>query len=449
MLNISKNNVNQRVSLLEFDSGKKVFFKSYYQVFNRLLLGFAISLIVILFLPWTQTVASSGQVTTLKPNQRPHTIQSPIPGKIEQWYINEGDYVNQGDTILQISEIKSEYFDPNLVERTKEQIDAKNSSATSYGNKVKALENQIHALRSELGLKIDQAQNKLSQTRFKLQSDSMDLAAARIQFEVAQSQYTREVALKAEGLKSEKEVENMRYKQQEAQAKVVSSENKFLASKQELAIAQLELSRIRAEYADKIAKSKSDLFTAQSGQFETVAQVSKLENEYSNYQIRTSLRYVIAPQSGYVTKAIKSGLGETIKEGEELVGIMPANFELAVESYVKPIDIPLLHIGDHIRIQFDGWPAIVFSGWPNVSYGTYGGKVVAIENFISTNGMYRILIAPDTIDHTWPEIRVGSGAKTLALLDDVPIWFELWRKLNGFPPNYYQPQTTKSTNKEK
>ena len=449
MLNISKNNVNQRVSLLEFTSGKKVFFKSYYKVFNRLLILFSVILLIILFLPWTQTVFSAGKVTTLRPNQRPHTIQSPIPGKIEKWFINEGDYVKEGDTILQISEIKSEYFDPNLVQRTKEQIDAKNLSASSYESKVKALENQIRALQSEQVLKIDQAKNKLSQTRFKLQSDSMDLAAARIQFEVAQSQYNREVALKAEGLKSEKEVENMRYKQQESQAKVVSAENKFLASKQELANAQLELSRIRAEYADKIAKSESDLYTAQSGKFETVAQVSKLENEYSNYQIRSDLRYVISPQSGYITKAIKSGLGETIKEGEELVGIMPANFEFAVESYVEPIDLPLLHIGDKIRIQFDGWPAIVFSGWPNVSYGTYGGKVVAIENFISPNGMYRILIAPDEKDYPWPQIRIGSGAKTLALLDDVPIWFEIWRKLNGFPPNYYQPQLSMSSTKEK
>jgi len=53
---------------------------------------------------------------------------------------------------------------------------------------------------------------------------------------------------------------------------------------------------------------------------------------------------------------------------------------------------------------------------------------------------YRVLIAPDSDDHEWPaNIRVGSGAKSMALLENVPIWFEIWRKLNGFPPNYYQP----------
>jgi hypothetical protein len=102
-----------------------------------------------------------------------------------------------------------------------------------------------------------------------------------------------------------------------------------------------------------------------------------------------------------------------------------------------------------VRIQFDGWPAIIFNGWPNVSYGTYGGRVVAIETFISPNGKYRVLLAPDEEDHPWPtDLRVGSGANTIALLEDVPIWFELWRQLNGFPPNYYTPDTGVETAKK-
>ena len=125
---------------------------------------------------------------------------------------------------------------------------------------------------------------------------------------------------------------------------------------------------------------------------------------------------------------------------------MPSNYQLAVEMYVRPIDLPLIHIEENVRIQFDGWPAIVFSGWPNVSYGTYGAKVIAIENFISDNGMYRILLAPDKDDHEWPDaIRVGSGTKNIALLDNVPIWFELWRQINSFPPNFYQPEGVSKT----
>jgi len=210
----------------------------------------------------------------------------------------------------------------------------------------------------------------------------------------------------------------------------------------------VEINRVRAEYTDKISKSQSDRYTARSNQFDAQAQVTKLENQYTNYEMRTNMHYIKAPQSGFINRALRSGVGETFKEGDRLVNIMPSIYDLAVETYVKPIDLPLIHIGEKVRIQFDGWPAIVFSGWPNASYGTYGGKIVAIETFISDNGKYRVLIAPDPSDHEWPKIQVGSGANTLALLEDVPIWFELWRQLNGFPPNYYQPNG-KETQKSK
>lgn len=450
MLNISQNHLNRTFNLKAYKSGKRVMNKGYNKYFNRFLMAFVIFGIIVLFLPWTQNITASGQVTTLKPDQRPQTIQSPIPGRIEQWFVQEGNFVKKGDTILKISEIKSEYFDPNLVKRTGDQIKAKSMSVDSYQAKVKALESQISALNIERNLKLKQAQNKLQQARLKVKSDSIDLEATITNKKIAETQFDRNAMLQKEGLKATKDVEEKRLKLQETQAKLISQENKLLTSKNELINADLEISRIKASYNDKIAKAQSNKFTAQSGQFDTEAQVSKLENSYSNYELRDKLRYITAPQNGYINKAIKAGIGETFKEGERLVGIMPANYDLAVETYVEPIDLPLVHLGEKVRVQFDGWPAIVFSGWPNASYGTYGAEVVAIENFISDNGKYRVLLAPDKEDREWPEaIRVGSGAKTIALLDNVPIWFELWRKLNGFPPNYYQPEinSTKTAKK--
>jgi hypothetical protein len=75
--------------------------------------------------------------------------------------------------------------------------------------------------------------------------------------------------------------------------------------------------------------------------------------------------------------------------------------------------------------------------------------MVAIENFISANGKYRVLIAPDKKEAKWPEqLSIGAGAQTVALLDTVPVWFELWRTLNGFPPNYYKPSVKTTTEKK-
>ena len=450
MLNISYKKINKTVDLSRFKSVQKVFHKRHFKHFNRFLLAFAVVVFIVMFLPWTQNINSRGSVTTLTPDQRPQTIQSPIPGRIEKWYVREGDFVKKGDTILFISEVKNEYFDPNLIDRTGQQIKAKEASVVSYSSKVNALNNQIGALSRERQLKLDQAQNKLLQSRLKVKSDSIDLQAVKINLGIAERQIGAIEELYNEGLKSLTELEEKRSKFQESQAKLISQENKFLAAKNEVINAMIEINRVQAEYADKISKAQSDKYTAESGGFDAEAQVTKLESDFTNYEMRNEMYYIKAPQNGYINKAIKGGIGETFKEGEQLVGIMPSNYDLAVETYVDPIDLPLLHLDEKVRVQFDGWPAIVFSGWPNVSYGTYGAKIVAIENFISPNGKFRVLLAPDETEHDWPEaIRVGSGAKTIALLEDVPIWFEMWRKLNGFPPNYYQPNEAKATQKEK
>ncbi|XMO85570.1 biotin/lipoyl-binding protein [Algibacter sp. AS12] len=449
MLNISHNQLNKKIDLADYKSGKKIMNIRYYKYFNRFLLAAAIILFIVMFLPWTQNITSQGTVTTLKPNQRPQHIQSQIPGRIEEWYVQEGDEVKKGDTILRISEVKSDYFDDRLMERTNDQILAKSSSVTAYGGKVDALNRQISALRNEQELKLEQTRNKLLQSRLKVKSDSIDLEASKTNLKISETQFNRIQTLQEEGLKAVKDVEEKRLKLQETQAKFISQENKYLASKNEVINAQLELSRTNAVFTDKISKAQSDMYTAQSSGFDTEAQVKKLENAYSNYKKRNSLLYVTAPQNGFINKVLTGGIGVTFKEGEQLVGIMPSQYDLAVETFVRPIDLPLLHIGEKVRVQFDGWPAIVFSGWPNVSYGTYGAKVVAIERFISSNGKYRVLLAPDNTEYNWPEaIRVGSGAKTIALLEDVPIWFELWRQINSFPPNYYQPEGNKTAFKK-
>ncbi len=442
MLNISKKNpITENIE--QFSSVKNLSNRPHYKILNKIILGVSILIIIILFLPWTQNISGTGAVTTLKPDQRPQTIHSAIAGRIEKWYVQEGDYVKKGDTILFISEIKDDYFDPNLVENTKNQVDAKKMSQESYGSKVSTLSIQIGAIENERKLKLEQSKNKIRQAVLKVKSDSMDLEAVKTQIKIANIQFNRTVTLNKEGLKPLTDVEEKRLKLQEVEAKIITQENKLLASKNELINSKVEVNRIDAEYTEKSSKARSEQYTALSNQYDTEAQVNKLHNQYVNYQIRNGMYYIKAPQNGYVNRALQSGIGETIKEGTQIVSIMPSKYDIAVETYVSPTDLPLVHKGEKVRVWFDGWPTVVFSGWPNMSYGTFGGKIVAVENFISPNGKFRVLIAPDENEPAWPkQISMGSGAQTLALLDNVPVWFELWRTLNGFPPNYYQPQTT-------
>ena len=185
MLNISPNKIRNEFNRGRFSSLNHVNSLTSGEVFKRLMLFFVGLGLIFLFLPWTQNIRANGYVTTLKPDQRPQTIPSIIAGRIEQWYVQEGDFVNKGDTILFISEIKDDYFDTNLLGRTMEQVKAKEFAVRSYMDKLKALANRIDALTQTGKLKLEQTRNKLKQAQLKILSDSIDYKAAVINFEIA------------------------------------------------------------------------------------------------------------------------------------------------------------------------------------------------------------------------------------------------------------------------
>jgi len=407
-------------------------------LFAKWLIAICALVLLALFLPWTQNIRARGSLTSLSPDQRPQTIHAIIPGRVEEWFVQEGQFVQKGDTILRLSEVKAEYFDPLLLERTQQQITAKELTGRSYEEKVHALDAQIDALTAGLRIKLEQAQNKIMQARFKLQSDSIRVAAATTEIKVADDQYERGEQQFKEGLISKVELERRQVAQQRANATLIDARNKLLDARNELLNAQLEVNGIRNDFRDKLSKAESEKFASMSQMYTTEGEVSKMQVDLANYTVRAGNYYVTAPQQGYITKAVVTGLGETVKEGDPLVSVMPTSASLAVELYVRPMDMPLITKDQKVRFMFDGWPSVVFSGWPNSSYGTFGGKVVAIDNFISPNGRYRILVGPDSADAAWPTaLRVGGGAVGFALMSDVPIWYELWRQINGFPPDLY------------
>ncbi len=403
------------------------------------LMGMFVVFFVILFLPWQQNIRGTGKVTAFTPDNRPQSVESAIAGRISSWKIREGQFVNAGDTILTLSEIKDKYFDPELLIRLEEQVFAKERSIESKNAKAEALRKQITALRSALDVKYEQAQNKLTQTELKLASDSIDFLAEDVRFSNFKNQYDRNKTLYEAGNIALTKFQDVESKYQESRMKIVSSENKFLQTKAELVNVQVNLAGVQAEYQDKISKAESDLNATLADVYEAEASLAKLKNEFANMKIRNTQYQVISPQSGYIVKAMRAGLGETIKEGEAVVTIMPANPDVAVEMYVQAMDVPLLSKGRKVRIEFDGWPALQFTGWPSVSVGTFGGVVQVIDYVNSKGGEFRILVTPDPEDDPWPGVlRLGSGTKGWVMLDNVPIWYELWRQLNGFPPSLYE-----------
>lgn len=422
MLNLSTNSVKNKLPHDNLYSLRSLNTPMAGKILARWLLGMGIFFLIILFLPWQQNIHGTGQVTALSPSNRPQTVQTIIAGRIQDWKIKEGQMVKKGDTIAIISEVKEKYFDPKMLLRLREVIQSKEKSLGSKDLKARALKRQVSAL--EEGMKI-----KMEQSRAKLEAE-------RVRFANAKNQYERNKKLFEAGNIPLTKFQDIEYKYQGSEADFINAE--------------IEIDRVQAEFLDKINKAESDLNNTLSEQFETQADLAKLGNEYVNMEIRSQQYFILAPQAGQVVRATKAGIGETIKEGDPVCSIMPQSTDVAVEMYVKAMDVPLISKGRRVRVEFDGFPALQFSGWPSISVGSFGGTVEVIDVVNTHPGEFRILVIPDRIDTAWPkQIRVGSGTKSWIMLDDVPVWYELWRQLNGFPASLYAEPKSDKPEKEK
>lgn len=405
--------------------------------------------VIFLFMPWTQNIRAKGTVTTLYQHQRPQQVNTIIGGRVMKWYIKEGDYVKAGDTLVQLTEVKTDFLDPDLLQRTKEQLSGKQLSVEYYKSKVDVTDQQIGAINTGLQLKLSQLVNKLYQLQLKVQADSAEAAAANNDFIIGNKQYNRQKAMYDSGLVSLTQLEIRNQQFQNAMAKQISAENKFANSKQDLTITKIEMSAIKQENLEKVAKAQGDQFQSLTQIASGQADVAKLENQYASYIIRNDMYYLLATQSGQIVKAQKAGIGEFVKEGDMIAEIVPDKIQYAVEMYVQPLDLPLIATGQKVRFLFDGFPAIVFSGWPKASSGTFGGEIVSVESNVSVNGKFRVLVKEDTADKSWPkELKIGAGAQGITLLKDVLVWYELWRNINGFPPDYYKSETKQQKEKK-
>ncbi|NBV10181.1 MAG: HlyD family efflux transporter periplasmic adaptor subunit [Chitinophagia bacterium] len=400
--------------------------------------GLFFVLIFILFVPWTQNINTSGIVTTQFQEQRPQQINSIIPGKIIKWWVKEGDFVQKGDTIVELADTKDDYLDPRLIERTNDQLIAKKQKVEFYDNKITNIKGQIVAIEEGFKLKEAAIRNKIQQLERKILIDSAELAAANVDLQVGTNQYNRAGKMLNDGIISLVDYERRTQSFNKAKAGFQEKQQKFLNTKQDVLIARIDLNTLKQDVNDKLFKLKGDIANSNTEKSSVIAEVAKNENELSNYRIRGSQKWLLAPQTGQIIKAKKAGINEIVKEGEMIVEIVPNSFLYAVELFVKPMDLALINKGQDVRLQFDGYPAIVFSGWPNSSYGTFAGKISAIETNRNENGQFRVLIIPDKKEKNWPSnLKIGTGAQGFALLNDVPIWYELWRQLNGFPPDFY------------
>ncbi len=358
------------------------------------LIGFIVILIVV---PWVQNVAGSGTVTSFSPDQRPQTIDALIDGRIQKWYVKEGDYVKKGDTIVVLRDIDTKFLDPDFQKR--QEIIRDNEVSEAQLNVVEARR------------KVIQAKEKVSAAKAAVTNANIDANTARLRYERAESLFMQ-------GLASRRELETNLLALQKAINDSVR------------AVTNYEIERLAYENAQTELEAKMRI---------AAAKIAKADLELGNVTNRRNFSVMRSPIDGYVTRIMQVGDGQAVKKNDKLAIIVPETDDIAAEIFVGSLDAAIIDTGRKVRLQFAGFPAIQApgGGFPDFAIGTFGGIVKVVDAVDDGSGKYRVLVVPDPNDKPWPSrsyLRQGTEVTGWILLNEVPLGYELWRQLNGFPP---------------
>lgn len=401
------------------------------RIASCLLVLLVLSIVVMAFAPWQQTITGAGFVVAYAPRERQQVLEATIEGRIVRWNdaLVENALVAKGDFIAEIRDLDESY-----TQRLQGQLENTQAILNAAQQVVEASEGQLQAYR-RVQTEVEAAQNAYVQAAMeKVTAAEQKLAIAQAAIPQLSAAFERARELQAGG--------NLALeKLQEIERKLLESQGKVKEEMANLSSARAELRGKQSDREAYIHKAEADVQYYEGALDKARGEVSKAEKELFEMEskvARQSTQEVIAPFDGYVVH-ISSNIGtRMVKKGDPICTIVPDTSDRAVQIWLDGNDAPLVEPGRHVRLQFEGWPAVQFAGWPSVAIGTFGGTVVSVDMVDNGKGKFRCQILPDPSEKQgWPEdryLRQGVRANGWVLLNQVPLWFEVWRKLNGFPP---------------
>ncbi|MCA8986260.1 MAG: HlyD family efflux transporter periplasmic adaptor subunit [Planctomycetaceae bacterium] len=424
-----------------------------------LLITLILSSLALLFAPWQQSVTGSGSVIAYSPSERPQVIETPIKGRIAQWGENiyENALVKKGDLIAIVKDIDESYTErlqateiaaEGQVQAAETLQLASQRNLEVVRSIVASQENQLRSYRTAKENILTAADAEIEAAQNKVKAQENELAEHQATLVQAKADYERQKQLFAEEIASEATFQDAERKYRETLAKVDKAKSYIAAAKNELSAkisdreAKSQKAQVDIDYAiAAVQKAESDIQKAESDLAKSTSELNKAKENLLKVktQVARQPNEIRAPFDGYLTQISPNQGGKILKEHDPICTIVPATEDRAVQIILSGLDAPLVSPGRHVRLQFEGWPAIQFAGWPSVAVGTFGGHVVSVDASATDGGegKVRILILPEE-GEAWPEgqyLRQGVRVNAWVILERVPLWFELWRRMNGFPPS--------------
>ena len=416
----------------KFNSLKLVQTAPFVNRVGRFIFVLILVLIVLLFFPWRQTVEGEGKVIAYDPTERVQTISAPIDGFIDNVYVSENEHVRKGAKLFNMIDPDKEY--KTRVYKMREDF---KQQQQNIEDKLLLIDQKRESLLSQKEIRIELYDKRYIQAEEALRSKLVKYSAEKKNYEVISNQFERTKELYAQKIESKRIYEK--------------TENQYIAAETELNKIQIDievhkrnLSIIQKEKENFVEEIENKIRALESNRLSEETHLNKLKRDLEKHLTEVS-RYetsaVVSQKDGAVMRVLKNDKNTYIKKGEPIVLFSPDVTKSALLFKVSDFNMPLIKEGLSVRIRFHGWPALHIPGWPEIRFGTFGGIIKRVDPVLHEEGIYYAYVVEDP-NEPWPsqnELRVGTNATVWAALSVVPIWYELWRLMNAFPPNMVTP----------
>lgn len=400
-------------------------------------------ILMLIYVPWQQSVSAAGRIIIFSPMQRPQNIEAQIPARLKKWYVQDGQLVKSGELIAELSDIDPKFLDPQQGKRLAAQKLALAARRNAASARCAALTRQLESLRRSQKAAIPSASERAQQAEDRIWAASQAVDAAKQNLVTTETNLNRIKDLYSNGLRSKRDFELAELDQTKGLTELERARAALDVAKRDKSVAVLDQDKIAADTDAALNNISASISAAQETIESTSSEIYKLEIELQNFRERAEQRKVFAPTDGRIVRLLKVGAGETVDAGMVLAVIAPETQDLAAELNISDNDAPLVAVGRPVRLQFAGWPALQFAGWPSIAVGTFGGRIAVIDAIDDGRNNYRVIVKPDKEaiasgrDEPWPDskyLRPGAKVSGWIMLDRVSLGFELWRQFNAFPP---------------
>ncbi len=334
---------------------------------------------VTIFIVWAsyaeidEIARGSGKVVPSGQNQ---ILQNLEGGIVSEILVKEGDTVIKDQTLIRINNEKSEstmassalriLFLQAQTQRLQAELNQAPFSFTKSENEQlnQFFENEKRTYdvnKQQLESQIQILNEQMNQRK----SDLKDAIQSQEHFKISLSMITEEVKMTKpmvdRGIRSQVDFLKLQREENDAEQKFNSS--------------GLTIEKINSEVSEienKIKEAKETYVLKAGQEFnEKLTELKELQASSSAYEDQVSRTTVKSPSNGIVQKLYVNTIGGAIKPAQDLIEIVPTDFNLIVEIKVLPSDIAFIYQGQKAIIKFSAYDFAIFGG--------LNGKVINIS----------------------------------------------------------------------